>query len=69
MANRSWTPNTWWQAPASERRWAYYLCLRQMYGMPATEAWSYIKDKFPGGVPDLVGDIRAAIKKGKEERA
>ena len=55
---RGWTPNTWWRAPESERRWAYYLCLRQMYGMPATEAWEYVKTNYR---PNLVNDIRKAI--------
>jgi len=38
-----WTPGTWWRAPRSKRRWAYYLCLRTCYGMRAIEAFAYMK--------------------------
>jgi hypothetical protein len=55
---REWTPGTWWRAPDHERLWAYYLCMRQCYGMPALEAWTYAKEHYPG---DLIGNIRAAI--------
>jgi hypothetical protein len=55
-----YTPGTWWRAPEDERRVAYYLCMRQCYGMPANEALAYVNQHY-SEVGKVIEDVRAAI--------
>lgn len=55
-----YTPGTWWRAPESERRMAYYRCMRECYGMPAQEALAYVRKHY-SMVGNIIEDIRAAL--------
>jgi len=59
--NNDWTPGTWWRAPAEKRFWAYYLCLRIHYEMPALEAFRYAKQQLNDWGLDLIGTCRKAL--------
>ena len=45
---------------------AYYRFLREVYHMPALDAWNYIKRM---GLPPTVADVRAAIQRRKHDTA
>lgn len=61
------TPRQWFIAPPRERRRLYYRCMREVYGMTASEALEHTRRMFrafPKG--DLVAAVRAAIAKVQE---
>lgn len=57
----SYTPGTWWAAPAGRERFiAYYHCMRVCYGMPAHEALATARKNW-GVVGNLIEDLRTAL--------
>lgn len=54
----------WWRAPADQRFRAYYRCMREVYGMTASEALAYARKVFahhPAFMNDPAGTLRAAL--------
>lgn len=60
MSERTWTPGTWWRAPAEERRWAYYLALRRCYGMTAREALEAVRLNW-AQVDEIIDEVRSVM--------
>ncbi|WP_418131433.1 hypothetical protein [Variovorax sp. 278MFTsu5.1] len=54
----------WWRAPADQRFRAYYRCMREVYGMTASEALAYARKVFaqyPAFMNDPVGTLRNSL--------
>ena len=54
----------WWNAPPEQIRHAYYRLLREVYGMPAWEAWQRMNEnfaKYPQFFNAPLPTLRAAV--------
>lgn len=51
----------WWRAPEDERFWAYYMCLRTIYQMPAAEALAYAKASHREFIQKPIETLRNAM--------
>lgn len=63
MSTKQHKPGQWFCAPIDARRGLYYRCMREVYGMTASEALAHTRrtfSVFPAN-GDVVSMVRAAV--------